>query len=62
MEVKVQFFQVDGQWDAWSDEAGLAGYGNESLSKVREAVFDAIKFSLDREDINFVEEIIEVEE
>jgi hypothetical protein len=60
--VKVEFFQINGQWDAWCDEVGLAGYGNKELKTVRENVFDAIKFSLNRDDIEFTEEIIEVEE
>jgi hypothetical protein len=53
---------MNGQWDAWCDEVGLAGYGDADLGKVRENVFDAIKFSLNRDDIEFTEEIIEVEE
>ena len=60
--VPVQFFFVEGQWDACCDEVGLAGYGDVDLSKVRENVFDAVKFSLNRDDIEFTEEIIEVEE
>jgi hypothetical protein len=58
----VEFFQINGQWDAWCDEVGLAGYGDPDLNTVRANVFDAIKFSLNREDIEFTEEIIEVEE
>jgi hypothetical protein len=58
----VEFFQINRQWDAWCDEVGLAGYGDADLGKVRENVFDAIKFSLNRDDIEFTEEIIEVEE
>jgi hypothetical protein len=40
----------------------LAGYGNTDLNIVRENVFDAIKFTLDTEDIEFTEKIISIEE
>ena len=60
--MNVEFFQINGQWDAWCDEVGLAGYGNKEFKTVRENVFDAIRFSLNRDDIEFTEEIIEVEE
>ncbi|CAB4683112.1 MAG: hypothetical protein F2658_02790 [Actinobacteria bacterium] len=62
MIIKVEFFEMNGQWDAWCDEVGLAGYGNSDLNKVREDVFDAIRFTLNREDIEFMEEIIKVDE
>ena len=58
----MEFFEINGQWDAWCDEVGLAGYGDSDLNTVRANVFDAIKFSLKREDIEFSEQIIEVEE
>ena len=42
-------------WDAECEEVGLAGYGNADLNIVRENVFDAIKFTLDTDDIEFTE-------
>ncbi len=58
----VQFFFVDGQWDADTPDAGLVGYGDKDLNKAREKVFDALRFFYQRDDIEFTEEIIEVEE
>ena len=40
----------------------MAGYGNTDLNIVRENVFDAIKFTLDTDDIEFTEKIISIEE
>jgi hypothetical protein len=60
--IEVSFFQLDGVWDAECEEVGLAGYGNKDLNIVRENVFDAIKFTLDTEDIEFTEKFISVEE
>jgi hypothetical protein len=53
---------VDGQWDADTPDAGLVGYGDKDLNKAREKVFDALRFFYQRDDIEFTEEIIEVEE
>jgi len=60
--INVEFFCIDGQWDATCKEVGLAGYGNADLNIVRENVFDSIKFSLDTDDIEFTEKIISIEE
>ena len=60
--ITVEFFWIDGQWDARCEEVGLAGYGNKDLNIVRENVFDAIKFTLDTDDIEFLERIISIEE
>ena len=60
--VEVSFFQIDGIWDAECEVVGLAGYGNADLNIVRENVFDAIKFTLDTDDIEFTEKIISIEE
>ena len=60
--VPVQFFFVEGQWDADTPDTGLVGYGDKDLNKAREQVFDALRFFYQREDIEFTEEIIEVEE
>ena len=62
LQVNVEFFCIDGQWDATCEEVGLAGYGNTDLNIVRENVFDSIKFSLDTDDIEFTEKIISIEE
>jgi len=62
IEVIVKFFCIDGQWDASCEEVGLAGYGNSDLNIVRENVFDAIKFTLDTNEIEFTEKIISIEE
>ena len=62
IEVLVTFFCIDGQWDASCEEVGLAGYGNSDLNIVRENVFDAIKFTLDTDEIEFTEKIISIEE
>ncbi len=62
MVVPVQFFFVEGQWDADTPGVGLAGYGDKDLNKTREQVFDALRFFYQRDDIEFTEEIIEVEE
>ena len=40
----------------------MAGYGNKDLNIVRENVFDAIKFTLDTDDIEFLERIISIDE
>ena len=62
IEVLVKFFCIDGKWDASCEEVGLAGYGNSDLNIVRENVFDAIKFTLDTDEIEFIEKIISIEE
>ena len=62
LQVNVEFFCIDGIWDAECEEVGLAGYGNADLNIVRENVFDAIKFTLDTDDIEFTEKIISIEE
>ena len=62
LKVEVEFFCIDGQWDASCEEVGLAGYGNADLSIVRENVFDSIKFTLDTDDIEFTEKIISIDE
>jgi hypothetical protein len=60
--VPVQFFFVEGQWDADTPDVGLVGYGDKDFNKAREKVFDALRFFYQRDDIEFTEEIIEVEE
>ena len=60
--INVEFFCIDGQWDATCEEVGLAGYGNADLNIVRENVFDSIRFFLETDDVEFVERIISIEE
>ena len=60
----MNFFQINGVWDAECEQVGLAGYGNVDLNIVRKNVFDAIKFTLETEGVNnpieFSEKIIEI--
>ena len=60
--INVEFFQIDGIWDAECEEVGLAGYGNADLNIVRENVFDSIRFFLETDDIEFTEKIISIQE
>jgi len=62
LKVEVEFFCIDGQWDARCEEVGLAGYGNADLSIVRENVFDSIRFFLETDDVEFTEKIISIDE
>ncbi len=60
--INVEFFCIDGQWDASCEVVGLAGYGNADLNIVRENVFDSIRFYLETDDVEFTEKIISIEE
>jgi hypothetical protein len=60
--INVEFFCIDGQWDASCEEVGLAGYGNTDLNIVRENVFDSIRFFLETDDVEFTEKIISIDE
>ena len=62
MVINVEFFCIDGQWDASCEEVGLAGYGNTDLNIVRENVFDSIRFFLETDDVEFTEKIISIDE
>ena len=62
LKVEVRFYKDGKNWDAECDEVGLVGYANPDINIVRENVFDAIKFTLDTEDIEFTEKIISIEE
>ena len=62
LQVNVEFFCIDGQWDATCEEVGLAGYGNADINIVRENVFDSIRFFLETDDVEFTEKIISIEE
>ena len=60
--VPVQFYFVEGQWDADCADVGLVGYGDKDFNKAREKVFEALRFFYQRDDIEFTEQIIEVKE
>ena len=62
LKVEVEFFCIDGQWDASCEEVGLAGYGNADLNIVRDNVFDSIRFFLETDDVEFTEKIISIDE
>ena len=62
LQVNVEFFCVDGIWDAECEEVGLAGYGNADLNIVRENVFDSIRFFLETDEVEFTEKIVSIEE
>lgn len=62
LKVEVRFFKDGANWDADCDEVGLAGYADPDINVVRENVFDAIKFTLHTDDIEFTEKIISIEE
>ena len=62
MKVVVDFFKDGENWDAECDEVGLVGYADPDINIVRENVFDAIKFTLDTDDIEFTEKIVSIEE
>lgn len=62
LQVNVEFFCIDGQWDATCEEVGLAGYGNADLNIVRENVFDSIRFFLETDEVEFTEKIVSIEE
>ena len=62
LQVNVEFFCIDGIWDAECEEVGLAGYGNTDLNIVRENVFDSIRFFLETDEVEFTEKIISIEE
>ena len=60
LKVEVRFYKDGENWDAECDEVGLVGYANPDINIVRENVFDAIKFTLDTDDIEFTEKIISI--
>jgi len=62
LRINVEFFCIDGQWDASCEVVGLAGYGNADLNIVRENVFDSIRFFLETDDVEFEERIVSIEE
>ena len=61
----MDFFRDGSNWDADCQEVGLVGYANPDLNKVRENVFDAIRFFLNNEgvpDVEFEERITTLNE
>ena len=51
----MDFFLDGSNWDADCQEVGLVGYADPDLNKVRENVFDAIRFFLSNEGVPVVE-------
>jgi hypothetical protein len=62
LKVEIRFFKDGANWDADCDETGLAGYADPDINVVRENVFDALRFYLETDDIEFTEKIISIEE
>jgi len=62
LKIEVRFYKDGANWDADCDETGLVGYADPNISVVRENVFDAIRFYLDTDDIEFTEKIISIDE
>jgi hypothetical protein len=62
LKIEVRFYKDGANWDADCDETGLVGYADPNINVVRENVFDAIRFYLDTDDIEFTEKIISIEE
>ena len=60
--VEVRFYKDGANWDADCDETGLVGYADPDINVVRENVFDAIRFFLETDDVEFTEKIISIEE
>jgi hypothetical protein len=62
LKVEVKFYKDGANWDAECDETGLVGYADPDINVVRENVFDAIRFFLETDDVEFTEKIISIEE
>lgn len=62
VKVEVRFYKDGKNWDADCDETGLVGYADPDISVVRENVFDAIRFFLETDDVEFVERIVSIED
>jgi hypothetical protein len=62
LKVEVRFYKDGANWEVNCDEAGLVGYADPDINVVRANAFDAIKFTLDTDDIEFTEKIISIEE
>jgi hypothetical protein len=62
LKIEVRFYKDGANWDADCDETGLVGYADPNINVVRENVFDAIRFYLDTDDIEFTEKIISIDE
>ena len=61
-KVEVRFYKDGNNWEVDCDEAGLVGYADPDINVVRANALDAIKFTLDTDDIEFTEKIISIEE
>ena len=62
VKVEVRFYKDGANWDADCDETGLVGYADLDINVVRENVFDAIRFFLENDEVEFSERIVSIEE
>ena len=62
VKVEVRFYKDGANWDADCDETGLVGYADPEINVVRENVFDAIRFFLENDEVEFSERIVSIEE
>ncbi len=62
LKVEIRFFKDGANWDADCDETGLVGYADLDINVVRENVFDAIRFFLENDEVEFSERIVSIEE
>ena len=62
VKVEVRFYKDGANWDADCDETGLVGYADPDINVVRENVFDAIRFFLENDEVEFSERIVSIEE
>jgi hypothetical protein len=60
--VEVRFYKDGANWDADCDETGLVGYADPDINVVRENVFDAIRFFLENDEVEFSERIVSIED
>ena len=62
VKVEVRFYKDGANWDTDCDETGLVGYADPDINVVRENVFDAIRFFLENDEVEFSERIVSIEE
>ena len=62
INVAVRFYEDGKNWDAECEEVGLVGYADPDINVVRKNVFDSIKFFLENDDVEFIEQIVSIED
>ena len=62
IKVEVRFYKDGDNWDAECEEVGLVGYADPDINVVRENVFDAIRFFLENDEVEFSETIVSIED